>query len=1539
MKKIQLLALSSFVCFLFAFVSPVTVRAGELGSPRIYAQNLQNLVVGQRLMMYFILLNLNMQYSLGGVNWHLNVYFAKQRLLRFSTSGTTTVGPGQEVTVTPEEEFVPTEAGTYTIVVDANSPVNQTGLQKDSITVTVMEPPECPAPTRSPKGILLYAGGGNNQIVFTAPKGCCYEIDPYGNQNSWYEISPTTKQTVSDGQSITFTVSAKDPQPMAAMFQFRWNECDKLHPSGYEYVIVTPFLAPADSGSSATASVCSYYSVFGDPVATASGQFVYDAPTDVSVASSPLLQFTRRYDGGLVNGGFPYGMGPNWQHTFNDLLVGDSLNVIILMSDGRRLGFTKDGGAWKAVGREAVANLQEQVTGWLLTEVPGHVQYWFNLHGRLIKKDNGRIPVHVSWSNGRIDSVYDDLGHTIVFQTDDNGVILSASSSQQTVTYTYTSKGELASVTNAVGETMYYSYTSQPGEIATLGLSKTEPLLQLTYDGDHRVKTQIDATGSLWSYNWTEGTATLTDPDGVKEIHTMNANGLVTSIGTNGSGTMEIQYENGLPEKLRSSNGTSTDLTHHAGGRLASITTSDGTTTLEYAERTWNGATVYDVKKVTLPDGSARSYTYNDRGLCISVTDENAAVWTTTYDDYGNILTLTDPEGRTTTMAYNTAGHPKSISSPSGNTITVTTDDVGNILRADDNGSVRTYERDAMQRVTKFTDEMSHSTALTYSPHGTIGSVTDPLGSTTIYKYGKGGELVSVTLPSTSKLQLAYTKAGRLQTLTDPMGESITLGYGKNGDLNSITDRNGSVTQIETDESGFITEVTTPEERKTSFSYDDFNLLSSVTSKMGSTTAFEYEKCGRIVSLTESSGRNTTLKYDKRGNVARMLIGANIAVDYGYNAAGELTTVTDGNGGIWAWKYDQFGRCISIADPAQREISYGYSARDKLLSVSLPGALGSCTNTYDAGGNLTGMKYSDGLQYHFTRDALGRVIGTEHDTVAYDKDGRMVMSNGMLMKYNANGWLTELTLGPGKAVSYSYDAVGRLTKISDWTGGFVSYEHDDDGQLTKIIRSNGKETIYDYDEDGRLISIADGAEALIELQYNGTRIASAKRIGHLPAAPEAGELVLNVDAGNAITAWKPDAAGRPTKIGDTEFTWNAASQITAIGGGADLDLTYDGFSRLIQVRGEGISAHFVWNDAFGDGFPCAIGGPLGTLYIIPTPGGTFAYAVDSASGQIAFPHFDHQGNAVMYTDGSGSITSRSAYSAYGTILNSEGNNTVPLRFGAIGGMITFTTSLYITPGRAYLPGAGRFISADPDRSIHPQRISQHSYAYCDPVNWADFTGRAPAPITSKADELIEQGNRRLEESMRQTQDKYDAEMRKLEEKFAKQRAEREEAEARRKADEERLARQREEEQARRQADQQKFNEALEKLARLNSILLGPPPAPEPIASAPGTSNGGSASPVPGSGGSSIGGNGQPPSSGGTRVRGTGTNPGGGSKAASGGSSGNGGQGAPGSGNATSQPQPLGPNPTGRGSYNPNVPFAIQYVGAFITGFIEYWTGE
>jgi hypothetical protein len=118
-------------------------------------------------------------------------------------------------------------------------------------------------------------------------------------------------------------------------------------------------------------------------------------------------------------------------------------------------------------------------------------------------------------------------------------------------------------------------------------------------------------------------------------------------------------------------------------------------------------------------------------------------------------------------------------------------------------------------------------------------------------------------------------------------------------------------------------------------------------------------------------------------------------------------------------------------------------------------------------------------------------------------------------------------------------------------------------------------------------------------------------------------------------------------------------------------------------------------------------------------------------------------------------------------------------------------------------------------------------------------------------------------------------MRKLEEKFAKQRAEREEAEARRKADEERLARQREEEQARRQADQQKFNEALEKLARLNSILLGPPPAPEPIASAPGTSNGGSASPVPGSGGSSIGGNGQPPSSGGTRVRGTGTNPGGG----------------------------------------------------------------
>lgn len=1533
MKSVKTLVAGILASIFLLTAFTQTSSAGELDKPSIHAANL---FLQRQMLLYFYLKNLNTVYSLGPVSWTLSIYFAQQRLLRYKYSGSTVVGAGQEVKVTPGESFTPSEVGDYTIVVEANSEVNKTGLQKDSITVSVVAPPECPRPTATPPGVVSLTAG--NTITYTAPSGCCFRVTPFINTGVWYTLSPTGTQTISDGASVTFTVTPKDPKPLASMVAFRWTECTTGKPAGNDYVVIRPFIPISyDTSNSSTPFPLSFVTLFGDPVSTSTGRFVFDAPADLEFAASPLLRFSRRYDGGQMDAGFAPGIGHNWQHSFSAQLIRGIDHVEVFMHDGRVLGFTKDNGVWKSNNTTTVAKLSEQQGAlWMVTDVSHHMQYTFNANGRLVKIDDGRIPAMISWTKDIIDSAYDALGHSITFATDSIGRIISATDKERVVSFGYTAKGELASSADALGQPMMYAYTTRVGELAAMGATIADPLVRMEYNTSHRVANQWDALGNHWIYNWDQGTATLVDPDGVTAVHELNPMGFVTAAGPQGA-QVEYTYQNNLPTHWLTPTGTESTVTYHESGGLASITDANGTTTFERSPRQWNGVTVFDVTKLTHPDGTVCLYEYDGRGLATRVTDENGGVWTTRYDSNGNVLERTNPEGRTTTLSYNAMGHPKSITLPSGKTTTVVTDQRGAIISASTNGATRAYTRDALDRLTRFTNETNHQITFTYTSLGSVATITNGASNATAITYNKAGDVISAKKPSGATTSIAHSKAGRISSVTDPMGNSVGFEYDENGFPLRMTDREGNITRYEVNGSAQIVSITSPEQRPTSFAYDQHGRLVKVSSALGAECTVAYDKRDRITTIEESAGRTTTFAYDKRDNVTRMQIGADLANVYQYNKAGELVSVTDGNGGKWKWAYDEKGRCTSISDPSQRTTAYAYDANDRVSTVTLAGTGGTCTNTYDASGNLITAAYSNGPTYHYTYDALGRIVGTTSDTVAFDVDGNITMSNGISMKYNANGWLTEQTFAPGKTVLYQYDKAGRIASIADWNGNSIAYEHDDDGLLTKISRSNGTTTTYERDADGRVTKIDEGNNVTTSIVYNGGQISRVERLGHLPANPQTQERSFTYDAGNAVIEGIPDDMGRPTQVAGSTITWNSASQVVSVRGNIILDVQYDGFSRPIEFSGPQLSGGLVWNDAFADGFPSIIK-TARTIYAIATPGGALAYVVDSASGIPMFPHFDNSGNAVMYTAADGSAVSRFAYSPYGEVVNSEGNNSVPFLFAGIGGMVAVTNDFLLTPGRVYIPTMGRFLSADPERSLHPQRLSGFAYAYADPVNWSDYTGRAPQANTSRADELIDASNRRLEEANRRTQEEYERNMRKLEEQSARRRAEREESERRRKDDEERLANQRRDEEERLRADQEKMDRAQRKITEINNVLLAPPAPPVPEQPAPGTTGGGTATnPQPGSGGVAQGGNGTPPSSGGTRTRtpkqGTGN---GGNAPNNPGNTGN----SNGSGGSRgSNPQPAGPNGTGRGSYNPNLSPTLQYIGAFISGFIEYFTGE
>lgn len=142
------------------------------------------------------------------------------------------------------------------------------------------------------------------------------------------------------------------------------------------------------------------------------------------------------------------------------------------------------------------------------------------------------------------------------------------------------------------------------------------------------------------------------DPLGRETIFTRNANNLVTRIEA--------------PSDASVGNRLVTELVYDSSGNVTSKREAVGSPlerTVSYVyEPKFNrvvrmvdaaGKTTqyqYDAKgNLTLqtnPDGTSQAFTYDARGLRLTMRDERANVTTNAYDDYGRLISVTDPKER-----------------------------------------------------------------------------------------------------------------------------------------------------------------------------------------------------------------------------------------------------------------------------------------------------------------------------------------------------------------------------------------------------------------------------------------------------------------------------------------------------------------------------------------------------------------------------------------------------------------------------------------------------------------------------------------------------------------------------------------------------------------------------------------------------------------------------------------------------------------------------------------------------------------------------
>ncbi|MDN3442643.1 DUF6531 domain-containing protein [Psychrobacter sp. APC 3279] len=560
-------------------------------------------------------------------------------------------------------------------------------------------------------------------------------------------------------------------------------------------------------------------------------------------------------------------------------------------------------------------------------------------------------------------------------------------------------------------------------------------------------------------------------------------------------------------------------LTYGVDGKLAQVRNHNGDT-LKFA---------YEITKSGLPKISVTSSTIRQNN---SNNNNSASKWVYLLDQKGNLAQVVSPTGVRTGYQYNdpydahnlTAKYSYENKQPQ--LITKWTYD------AYDRATSSTH-KDGVKKVSVVYD--NDTVIPTQANHIFTNVLTNSIGETTNYRYRyKNGEaqLLSVTgagcvTCGPTNVSYEYDSAGRV-TKTSKLDDNGQVIASTSTSYDTIG-RTIKITQ---------TDKTKEDNQQTwlAYSYDN--------------AAYPMQPTAITrPSVVEGKISQTSLTYDEAGNVVAM-------TESGFRPA----TVN------------------SQVQPISRTTRYRYetiNGRQQLVAADGPlkGNQDTTRYQYDKQNQLTLISYPEGLTQSMRYDTQGRVVslvnidGTKNE-YQYDAQGQVIQSNQA-----------------GQVSTISYDPLGRIQQITDPLGQIMSYQYDAGGQI--IGMSDGKQTQIDLtrDTEGNLTSANLLVDGKVEQQ---TAFAQEESVD---TSLESETLEFSVATrklkdknGDSTTAYFDDfnrviAENSPT-TGWTRYEWNNDDSLTEVANelAQKINITYDGFGRIIEIRTNDDSAKVVWGD-------------------------------------------------------------------------------------------------------------------------------------------------------------------------------------------------------------------------------------------------------------------------------------------------------------------------------------------------------------------------
>ncbi len=850
----------------------------------------------------------------------------------------------------------------------------------------------------------------------------------------------------------------------------------------------------------------------------------------------------------------------------------------------------------------------------------------------------------------KVTSETDELGRQTLYQIDpNNGNLLSTtkvvSNGSNVVTkYTYTSTGQIATITDPLGRVTAYNYDNV-GNLKTITFAQGTP--------DQAVQTfEYDAAGNQTASIDEKGNRTEFKYDAMNRLYQTTY-----AKGTPDEAVQKIQYDNsGNQAATIDEAGNSTQYKYDAMNRLSTITAAD-------------------------PDGSGPL---------------TSPVTTYTYDFAGNQVLVVDPLLRPTQYHYDSRNRLFETINPDGGHLRQGYDfDNHRTSSTDANGNQTIYVYDARGRLIRQRDPLQNTTRFDYDAANQMVSLVDGNGHRQEFKYDDLGRRPTVIdAPNTSATTTRttqYDANGNVIAQIDGLQHATKYSYDNRDRQIVVTDALSKSTKTQYDAVGNVLSVTDPDINTTSYTYDARNRRKTETNQLGNTRSVGYDLIGNQTSMIDRDGRKRTFTYDalNRQTAEKWFDASNTlisTISSTYDAASELTDISDPNS-AYHYTYDANGRLASVDNAGTPGVP------NVVLKYTHDFAGNLLTTTDTISGQLKGTEA-------YTYDPLNRVK-------SITQSGNGVTDKRVNISYNAIGQMTSLSrytdlLGTQLVASstYAYDPAERLlqlthskgaTTLADYTWGY-----DNANRITSFTSPDGTST-YTYDLSNQLTGASNTNESYI-YDANGNRTNTGYSTGSDNQLQSDGKYTYTYDnEGNRYTRTEI------TTGQVTSYTWDYRNRLTSVvdknASGNFIDAiayTYDVNDRRIAktvTTGTGTQVeHMVYD---GDNIALTFdGGGNQTHRYLYRPEADRVLADENASGQVLWALTDNQGTVRDLIDSTGAVANHIKYDSFGNIT-SQTNPAVNFRYGYTGQEFDKETGQYYYRARYYDAGIGRFLSEDP----------------------------------------------------------------------------------------------------------------------------------------------------------------------------------------------------------------------------------------------------